>query len=129
MESLLKEATVNEQGSAKMAWFGPQGSGKTMSALQTAIGLSHNFHKDAPIAFFDTEKGSDFARPICEAEGIKLLRVKSRAFADLLQTLKEAEQQGACSLIVDSMSHVWTEIMDSFCRQKKISRIEFPVGL
>jgi AAA domain-containing protein len=125
MNSLLKEAISNEQGSAKMAWFGPQGSGKTMSAVQTAIGLSRNFHKDAPIAFFDTEKGSDFARPICDAEGIKLLRVKSRAFSDLLETLKEAEQQGACSLIVDSMSHVWTEIMDSFCRQKKISRIEF----
>jgi hypothetical protein len=123
--SLLKEATVTEQGSAKMAWFGPQGSGKTMSAVQVAVGLAHHFHKDAPIAFFDTEKGSDFAKPLCDAEGIRMLRIKSRAFADLLEALKEAEQMGACALIVDSMSHVWTELMDAFCRQKKISRIEF----
>jgi hypothetical protein len=123
--SLLKEAVSNEQGSAKMAWFGPQGSGKTMSATQVAIGLSHHFHNSAPIAFFDTEKGSDFARPIADAEGVKLLRVKSRAFADLLETLKEAESQGACAFIVDSMTHVWTELMDAFCRRKKIQRIEF----
>src|SRR5947208_629877 len=123
--SLLKEAIANDAGAAKMAWFGPQGSGKTMAATQVAVGLSHHYHKDSPIAFFDTEKGSDFAKTLCDVEGVKLLRVKSRAFADLLETLKEAEQQGACALIIDSMSHVWTELMDSFCRRKKIQRIEF----
>jgi hypothetical protein len=123
--SLLKEAITNDAGAAKMAWFGPQGSGKTMAATQVAVGLAHHYHKDSPIAFFDTEKGSDFAKTLCDVEGIKLLRVKSRAFADLLEALKEAEQQGACALIIDSMSHVWTELMDSFCRRKKIQRIEF----
>ena len=123
--TLLTEATRIEQGSAKMAWFGPQGSGKTMTATQVAIGLAHTFHKDAPVAFFDTEKGSDFAKPIFDAEGIKMLRVKSRAFSDLLDAAKEAEQAGCCALIVDSMSHVWAELMESFCRKRKISRIQF----
>lgn len=123
--TLLREVDAKEQSSAKMAWFGPQGAGKTMSATQVAIGLSLCYHQGAPIAFFDTEKGSNFAKPLCDAEGIKLLGVKSRAFADLLTTLTEAEQQGACCLIVDSMTHVWTELMDAFCRRKKISRIEF----
>src|SRR6266478_112403 len=95
--SLLTEATMNQQGSAKMAWFGPQGSGKTMAATQVAIGLAHTFHKDAPVAFFDTEKGSDFAKPIFDAEGIKMLRIKSRAFSDLLDAAKEAEQAGCCA--------------------------------
>ncbi len=45
-----------EQGAAKMAWFGPQGSGKTMSATQVALGLSLHFHQGAPVAFFDTEE-------------------------------------------------------------------------
>jgi pantothenate kinase-related protein Tda10 len=63
--SLLKEAIANDAGAAKMAWFGPQGSGKTMAATQVAVGLSHHYHKDAPIAFFDTEKGSDFAKTLC----------------------------------------------------------------
>lgn len=96
-----------------------------MSAVQTAIGLAHAFHKDAPVAFFDTEKGSDFALPIFSSEGIKLLRVKSRAFADLLSAVSEAESNGCCALIVDSMTHVWAELMESFCRKRKISRIQF----
>ncbi len=114
-----------EQGAAKMAWFGPQGSGKTMSATQVALGLSLHFHQGAPVAFFDTEKGSDFAKALFDTEGVKMLRVKSRAFADLLTAVKEAEQAGCCALIVDSMSHVWNELMDSFCRKKKIQRPEF----
>lgn len=121
---ILKEA-VMEQGAAKMALFGPQGSGKTSDAVQIAIGLSLNHHKNAPIAFFDTEKGSDFALALTGVEGVKMLRIKSRSFSDLLASVKEAETAGCCALIVDSMSHVWTEIMDAFCRARKIKRIEF----
>jgi len=123
--SLLQEATINEQGAAKMAWYGPQGSGKTTAATLVAAGLSLTYHKGAPIAFFDTEKGSDFAKNLLDVEGVKMLRVKSRAFSDLLQSVKEAEQAGCCAFIVDSMSHVWSELMDAFCRAKKIKRIEF----
>lgn len=121
---LLKEAQ-NENAAAKIALFGPQGSGKTSTAVQIAIGLSLEHHKSAPVAFFDTEKGSDFSKRLFDAEGIKLLQVKSRAFTDLITTVKDAETSGACCLIVDSMTHVWNELMEAFCRRKQIRRIEF----
>ncbi len=121
---LLTEA-VNEQAAAKLGAFGGQGSGKTTTMSQISIGLSITFHKGAPVAFFDTEKGSDFSRVMFETEGIKLVRIKSRALKDLLAVVKEAEESGCCALIVDSMTHVWNDLMDSFCARKRISRIEF----
>jgi len=121
---LLTEAK-NEQAAAKIGAFGGQGSGKTTTMSQIAIGLSLTFHKGASVAFFDTEKGSDFSRVMFEMEGVKLVRVKSRALKDLLAVVKEAEQAGCCALIVDSMTHVWNDLMDSFCARKRINRIEF----
>jgi len=121
---LLTQAKM-EQAAAKIAGYGPQGSGKTATMVQLAIGLSLTFHQGAPVAFFDTEKGSDFAKILFDIEGVKLLRVKSRAFSDLLKVVKEAEQAGCCALLTDSMSHVWNELNDSFCRRKKIQRMEF----
>jgi len=93
---LLTEAR-NEQAAAKIGAFGGQGSGKTTTCSQIAIGLSLNFHQGAPVAFLDTEKGSDFSRIMFEAEGVKLLRVKSRALKDLLAAIKEAETSVCCA--------------------------------
>lgn len=115
----------NEQAAAKIGAFGGQGSGKTTTMSQIAIGLSLSLHKGAPVAFYDTEKGSDFARVMFEAEGIELLRSKTRAIKDLLTIVKEAEAVGCCALVVDSVSHVWKDLMDSFCARKNISRIQF----
>lgn len=121
---LLTEAR-NEQAAAKFGAFGGQGSGKTTTMSQIAIGLSLNLHKGSPVAFFDTEKGSDFVKHLFDLEGIKLVRQKSRALKDLLEVVKEAETSGCCGLIVDSMTHVWNDLMDSFCARKRINRIEF----
>jgi len=121
---LLSEAKM-EQSAAKIGVYGPQGSGKTTVCVMLALGASLTYHKGAPIAFFDTEKGSDFTEPMVRAEGVKLLRSKSRAFRDLLSVVAEAEQAGCCALVVDSMTHVWNELMDAFARQKHLKRIEF----
>jgi energy-coupling factor transporter ATP-binding protein EcfA2 len=121
---LLREATV-EQAAAKVGIFGPQGSGKTTTAMLMAIGLSKTYHNGAPIVFMDTESGSDFMVPICKAEGVKLFVVKSKAFKDMRTTLREGEEAGACVGLVDSYTHPWKELNDALKKKLNVSRLEF----
>lgn len=113
--TLLKKA-VNEQAFLKAGALGFPGSGKSYTASMLAMAISHIASDNKPVAFFDTEAGSDFLIPKFEAANIELLRVKSKAFADLLAVGKEAE--GACSvLIVDSITHVWQEVCEAYLQK------------
>lgn len=122
--SLLQKAKV-EQASAKVGIFGRQGSGKTTTSALIAIGLSKTYHKNAPVAFLDTENGSDYLVPIFEAEGVELLVVKSRAFADMKAALREAEKGGCCAYLVDSYTHPWRELTDTFKAKSRRKKLEF----
>src|SRR5512138_2923191 len=108
MMALLKRATV-EQAAAKLGIFGPQGSGKTTTAALIAIGLSKTYHGGKPVAFMDTENGSDYLVPIFEAEGVELVVVKSRSFQDMKAMVREAEEMGCCAGLIDSYTHPWQE--------------------
>jgi hypothetical protein len=121
---LLQKAVV-EQAAAKVGIFGRQGSGKTTTSALIAIGLSKTFHKGAPVAFFDTETGSDFVIELFEAEGVEFVRVKSRAFKDMRAALREAEGMGCCAYLVDSYTHPWTDLTNSFKAKSKRKRLEF----
>jgi len=58
--SILKPAQ-NQTAYLKAGIMGFQGSGKTYTATRIASGLAKLSKKEKPkIAFFDTEKGSDF---------------------------------------------------------------------
>lgn len=122
--SLLQKARV-EQSAAKVGIFGRQGSGKTTTSALIAIGLSKTYHKGAPVAFLDTENGSDYLVPIFEAEGVELLVVKSRAFTDMKNAMREAEKAGCCVYLVDSYSHPWIELTDTFKQKSRRKRLEF----
>jgi hypothetical protein len=99
--------------------MGFAGSGKTFTAAQLAIGLSKRIGDNKPVAFFDTETGSDFLIPKFREAGVELLVAKTRSFRDLLAFMKEAE--GVASVaIIDSISHVWKELLDAYT--KKLNR-------
>lgn len=121
--SLLK-AAVNEQAFAKVAIRGFSGSGKTFTASKFAIGLHQYIKSKKPVAFFDTETGSDFVLPMFKDAKIDLLVMKSKSFIDALNTMKEAEKK--CSiLIIDSISHVWKELCESFQDKMGAKRLLF----
>lgn len=122
--TLLKEAVV-EQSAAKIGLFGPGGSGKSVSATLIAVALSKMFHNSAPVVLVDTEAASDWLLDIYQIEGVKLFRVKSRAFADMGQALIEAEAMKACAFIVDSYSHPWAELQESLKARLKVQKLEF----
>jgi hypothetical protein len=107
----------------KMGIFGDTGSGKTFTAAQTAIGFHKYLKASKPVAFFDTERGSEFLVPLFKKQGIELFGIKSRAALDLNQTIKDAEAE--CSiLIMDSITHVWEEFTDSYLKKSKQKFIE-----
>ena len=122
--TLLKKATI-EQSAAKVGLFGGQGSGKTLTSAFLALGLSKTYHKNAPVAFMDTENGSDYLVPIFDLEGVELKNFKSRAFKDMRTGLREAEEAGCCAYLVDSYTHPWLELTDTFKKKSKRNRLEF----
>lgn len=121
---LLREAT-NQSAFLKVGILGFQGSGKTYTAVEIALGLHEHIGATKPVAFVDTETGSDWAIPRFQAKGISLTVAKTRAFRDLLAIIPEAAKD--CEiLIIDSVSHFWAELLEAYKRQHRLSgRIPF----
>jgi hypothetical protein len=109
---------------AKIGGFGPTGSGKTTLLAMLLLYLSKEFHGGKPVAFLDTEKGSDFVLPFFETEGVELLVNKTRSFADLRNAHAEALKLGACALGCDSLTHFWQELLSSLKTAKNVKRLD-----
>lgn len=126
----LFKPTTNEQAFLKAGLMGFAGSGKTYTASELAIGLVGLMRErtmplgDRPVFFLDTEVGSDWVAPRFAAKQIALETAKTRAFSDLLTAVTEAEKK-ASILIVDSITHVWRDLCDSFMKKKNVTRLEF----
>lgn len=123
---LLKPAT-NTTAYAKIGIMGFQGSGKTYTASRMASGIVSLLGDKAQrkISFFDTETGSDFLIPYYKKEEIEFYQYKGRAFTDLIAYIRESEQAGIDVLIMDSISHVWKELTESYAKKRKRSRLQF----
>jgi hypothetical protein len=121
---LLKKAE-NKMAYFKAGILGFPGSGKTYTASLLAIGIC-NTVKNNKIAFFDTETGSDFLIGKLQDAGMEVYQHKGRAFSDLLTYLKECEEAGIAVLIIDSITHVWRDLCDSYDKKlKRNGRLQF----
>ena len=118
---LLKPA-VNQTAYLKLGLQGFEGSGKTHLACDFAKELA-KLTKGTKVAFFDTEKGSDFHIQRFKDAGIELHVIKSKSFADLLTVIEEAEAGKFSFLIIDSITHVWRELSSSYQKKKNKSRL------
>lgn len=121
---LLTKAVV-EQSHAKIAGFGPGGSGKSLTLTLIAIALSKTYHGGAPIALLDTEKASDWLVDIYATEKVDLLRVKSKSFVHMKDAHKEAIAAGCCAFLADSYSHPWAELQSTLKKRLKVQKLEF----
>lgn len=111
----LLKVIEDAPGFVKASFQGPQGSGKSRTAVELACTTHRVFGSIKPIAYYDTEGGSDYLKDLIEERtGIKPIRVKTRAFSQLLQVAKECREGAADVLIVDSITHVWREIQSSY---------------
>lgn len=99
----------------KAGFLGFQGSGKTLTAILLAIATRQASGLKGPIAFYDTESGTDYVTgAVKKLTGTDLLGVKSRDFEDLISLGRECVDHGVSVLIADSMTHVWRNLCDSY---------------
>lgn len=121
---LLKPAE-KQTAYLKAGILGFAGSGKTFTASMLARGLAlleEQAGRKKPVAFFDTETGSDYSIDAFKNQGVQMIVAKTRAFSDLLDVVKESESQ-ASVLIIDSITHVWTELVDAYMHKKNIDSL------
>jgi hypothetical protein len=106
----------------KAGIYAKAGAGKSYTATSIAIGLYKYAKLSKPVAWLDTETGSDFLLPRFKAEGIELFVAKTRSFQDLLAIIDEAEK-GCSILIIDSITHPWNELVDSYLAKNELKRL------
>lgn len=111
--SMMKKAG-NKMSYAKVGVYGNAGSGKTWTSALIATGLHKFAGCTKPVGMFDSEPAASFIAPMFEKAGIEFLVYdESRAFADLMRFMDEAQE--TCSIvIVDSITHVWRDLQESF---------------
>ncbi|MBB5414050.1 ATP-binding protein [Paraburkholderia atlantica] len=112
---------VRKKSKLRLGITGPSGSGKTLGALLIAKGLG------GKIALIDTEKGSaslyaDDKRYDVEFDTMDL--DPPYAPENFIKAMKEAEQGGYDTLIIDSVTHEWSgvggclELVDEIARAR-----------
>jgi hypothetical protein len=113
----------------KAGFMGKPGSGKTLTASLFAMGLVRHLREigsplgSKPVFYYDTEGGSDFTIDHFNNSGIDLKQAKTRLFADLVKAVEIAEQE-ASVLIIDSVTHPWQELQESFLKKKQRSFLQ-----
>lgn len=116
----------NNRPFLKMAFEGFAGDGKTYTAALLAIGLHKKIGSKKPIAIFDTEKAAKALLPLFTAENIEaLVSDEQRSLAALNQAIKWCEDGNSDILLIDSITHVWEDYLQSYMQQRRKSRLEF----
>ena len=110
----------------KAAFEGFAGSGKTYTSALVAIGLHQKIKSKKPVVMFDSEKASKFLKRVFNEAGIELLVKESRTLADLKESMRILrEEQLSDILIIDSISHVWEDTVQSYKRKVNRSHLQF----
>ncbi len=110
----------------KAAFQGFAGSGKTYTAALVALGLHQMIGSKKPIVIFDTEKASKFLKTLFADHKIDVLVRESRSMADLALTMKKLREEGTSDiLLIDSISHVWEDFMESYKRKVNRQSLQF----
>ena len=104
---------------------GLAGTGKTYTAAEIAIGLHKRIGSKKPIVIFDTEKASKFLKFKFADAGVELMVRDSRTLADLKKTMEKMRDGYADILIIDSISHVWEDTVESFKKKYNRSSLQF----
>ena len=92
------------QSKLRLALFGPPGSGKTMTALKMAVGMSNK------IAVIDSEHGT--ASKYSDRYAFDVINLEKKNIAEYTEAIKAAAASGYEVLVIDSLSHAWQELLE-----------------
>lgn len=106
----FRKAT-KEQAKLRAAVFGPSGAGKTFTSLRMAKGLGGR------TALIDTERGS--ASKYSDRFDFDVLDLDNRTIAHYCAAINAAGEAGYATLIIDSLSHAWQELLADVDRLAK----------
>lgn len=126
MSNILFQPATNTSAYLKAGFMGKPGSGKTLTGSLLAIGLVQHMREigapnaNKPVFFYDTETGSNFVIKHFNAANIEMKQAKTRLFADLVTAVKMAEEH-ASVLLIDSITHPWQELQESYLKKKNRS--------
>jgi len=119
-------ALENNRPFLKMAFEGFAGDGKSYTAAMVAIGVHKLIKNTKPIALFDTERAFKALKPEFDKAGIKaVINDEQRSLASLKEAIDWCQQGNADILIIDSITHVWEEYLNSYMQLKKRTRLQF----
>ncbi len=114
----LFQPTANTQAYLKLGAYGTEGSGKTRTLVEIAIGLHQYIGSKKPVAFVDSETGSDYVAHLFKKAGIKLIVVKTRSLKTAAEAIQEAQDE-ADILIQDSLTHFYKDLLSSYVKAKR----------
>jgi hypothetical protein len=110
-------------GFVKAGFLGFPKSGKSFTATLLAIAVREYFKLPGEIAMFDTEGGSVYLRPsVIMATGKDLLAKKARSFDAMMAWGRACVANGVSVGIVDSVTHPWRELCESYLQAKNLDR-------
>lgn len=106
-----------EQGFIKMSIYGPQGSGKTFTALLIAEGLAA--HMRRRVAVVDTERGTDFyckevPKRSVHPAAFDFDAIYTRSLLDTSEAIMGVDTNVHGVVILDSMSHMWDAAIGAY---------------
>ena len=105
-------------GFLKAGLLGFAGAGKTWTAKELAVGVRAHFKLEGPIAMLDTEGGAQYINgDVRKRTGKDLVGVQTRTLGDAVDFLRACENQGVSVAIIDSVTHLWRELCESYLSQ------------
>ena len=114
----LLESFDGGQGYLKAGFLGFAKSGKSLTAAILACEVIKQFKSKKPVAIFDTEGGGVYISKFIKSKAGKVpIGRRARSLSDLLKVAKECEAGASDVLIVDSVTHIWREVCDSYLNQ------------
>ena len=118
-------ALENTKPFLKMGLEGFAGGGKTFTMGRVAIGLHRRIASKKPIIIFDTETAAKFLAPQLEEAGITVRLRPSRSVADLVETMRRMRDGAGDILLIDSLTHLWENFVESYKAKVNRTRLEF----
>lgn len=109
---ILRPANIELSLPSRVGLFGPPSSGKTLTSLLIALGISKELNGGAGIALVDSEGIEEFVEPICKAEQVPLFVAPAHTFVEMCEALTEAEQAGLCAFVVDHYDGMFRELTE-----------------